>query len=232
MARFTCTGVRPQRAADGLLDNPKWNGVALHHADGYELHVERDDRHHPGYFGLSRASRPNEGIDMKISVRTTVLWCALSLSGYAFAQAPASVDSAALAAARDLVGKMQGDRSVVLQSMAAPMAGLVAQLGVKEPERAQVLVSEVILPTLSGRYDELIATQAQVYAANLALGDLQAAAAFYGSPAGKNFAAAQPKLAQAQVAAMTQFMTSVAPELQAKLSAAVQKHGWAAPARR
>lgn len=165
--------------------------------------------------------------------KAATLAAALLVSGAALAQlAGGVVDPAALAAARDVVSKAQGDRAAVLQSMSAPMAGLVAQLGVREPDRAQVLVNEVILPTLSSRYDELIDLQARSYATVLSVGDLQAISAFYSTPAGRNLATAQPKIAQAQVAGMTQWMTAVAPDLQAKLTSAIQNHGWNAPARR
>ena len=159
-------------------------------------------------------------------IRCAALALAVTLSSAALAQQPAPADPATLAAARDLVSKMQGDRNAVLQSMAAPMVGMVAQMGVSQADRAQVLVGEVIIPTLASRYDELLDIQAKAFAATLPTSDLQAAAAFYGSPAGRNFAAAQPKLAQASIAGMTQWMGSVAPEMQTKLQAAVQKHGW------
>lgn len=156
------------------------------------------------------------------------LCLALALSGAALAQQPSAPDAATLASARDVVAKMGGDRAAVLQSMAGPMTALVAQMGVKEPERAQVLVSEVVVPTLAANYDALLDVQARSYASVLSGDDLKAVAAFYGSPAGRNLAAAQPKLAQAQMAGMTQWMSGVAPELQAKLAAAIQKHGWGA----
>lgn len=159
-------------------------------------------------------------------IRSAFLALAVTLASNAFAQQAAPADPAVIAAARDLVSKMQGDRSAVLQSMAAPMAGMVAQMGVSQSDRAQVLVSEVIMPTLAARYDELLDIQAKAFAGALPVSDLQAAAAFFGSPAGRNFAAAQPKLAQATMTGMSQWMSSIAPDLQAKLQAAIQKHGW------
>ena len=157
---------------------------------------------------------------------------AIALSGASFAQQPAAIDPAVLTAARDAVAKMQGDRATVLQSMSAPMAGLVAQMGVREPDRAQVLVNEVIVPTLSAHYDELLDLQARSYVSVLSADDLRAIVAFYNSTAGRNLAAAQPKLAQAQITGMTQWMTGIAPEMQTKLSASIQKHGWGTPAKK
>lgn len=160
------------------------------------------------------------------------LCLATALSGAAFAQQPSAPDAATLASARDVVAKMQGDKATVLQSMAAPLAALVSQMGVKEPERAQVLVGEVIVPTLSANYDALLDVQARSYASVLSAEDLRAVATFYNSPAGRNLAAAQPRLAQAQMTGMTQWMSGIAPELQQKLAAAIQKHGWGASPRK
>lgn len=111
--------------------------------------------------------------------------------------------------------------------MAAPMVPLVQQLGVREADKAQTLVQEVILPTLTENYDKLLDGQAKSYASVLSVPDLKALAAFYDTPAGRNVAAAQPRLAQAQLAATTSWMQGIAPELQAKLQQAIKAHGWA-----
>jgi hypothetical protein len=110
--------------------------------------------------------------------------------------------------------------------MGAPMVGLIQQMGVKEADRAQVLVQDVVMPVLTSRYDELIDIQARSYAAALGKEDLQAIGVFYASPAGRRLVAAQPQLAQAQMTGMTQWMQSVTPEMQAKLVQAIQARGW------
>ena len=156
------------------------------------------------------------------------LFGALLLSCSAFAQAPAASAPTpdALKAARGIVTQMQGDRANVLKVMSAPMIGLMQQMGIKEPDRAQVLVQEVVMPLLSAHYDELLDVQARAYATALTVADLQAISAFYATPAGHNLAVAQPTLAQAQVAGMTQWISTLAPELQTKLAQAIQTHGW------
>ena len=53
------------------------------------------------------------------------------LLGAATAQRPAPTGPAALAATCDVVTTMQADRDVVLQSMAAPSAGPVAQTALR-----------------------------------------------------------------------------------------------------
>ncbi|MFC6739625.1 DUF2059 domain-containing protein [Methylobacterium tardum] len=137
-----------------------------------------------------------------------------------------------LKVARETVAQMQGDRAATLSSMAAPMVGMMQQIGIKEPDKAQVLVQEVVMPTLSAHYDELLDIQARGFATVLGKDDLQAIAAFYATPAGKRLAAAQPQLAQIQLAGMQQWMQAVAPEMQGKLIKAVQAHGWTAGAKR
>jgi hypothetical protein len=163
---------------------------------------------------------------MKSVASAALLAISLAVSSTAFAQSAAPADPATLSAARDVVARMQGDRAAVLQAMSAPMAGMLAQMGIKEPDRAQVIVSEVIVPTLSAHYDELLDVQARAFAGALSASDLQAVAAFFATPAGRNFSAAQPKLAQAQMNGMTQWMGKLAPELQTKIAEAAQKHGW------
>lgn len=108
------------------------------------------------------------------------------------------------------------------------MVGLIQQIGVKEPERAQVLVQEVVMPVLTAHYDELLDIQAHGFAAALAKEDLETIGAFYASPAGQRLVAAQPQIAQAQITGMSQWMLSVTPELQGKLEEAIRAHGWSA----
>ena len=160
--------------------------------------------------------------------------CIAAAPGLALAQQPPAAkpapDAATLKVARETVAQMQGDRAAVLGSMAAPMVGMMQQMGVKQQDQAQVLVQEVVMPTLTAHYDELLDVQANSYAAALGKDDLQAISTFYASPAGKRLVAAQPQLAQAQLNGMQQWMQSVMPEMQGKLTKAIQAHGWGASA--
>lgn len=155
------------------------------------------------------------------------------LGSQAQAQAPAApregqvkVEPDRLAAAREVVKRAQGDRTALLESMTAPMIGMVQQMGLKEPDRAQVMVREVILPILSAHYDELLGIQALSYAAVLSKADLQAVAAFYDTPAGRSLVKAQPELAQASLTGMQQWLGGLTGEMQAKIAAAGEAHGW------
>ncbi len=157
----------------------------------------------------------------------------LLLAGPALAQAPAKPpaptsvpDATALKAAREVVGKMQGDRAAVLTAMGGPMVGMIQQMGVREPDRAQVLVQEVLLPVMTAHYDELLDVQARSFATVLGTGELQAVSAFYDTPAGRALAKAQPQLAQAQLTGMTQWMGGLVPEIQSKMAQAIKAHGW------
>lgn len=138
----------------------------------------------------------------------------------------ATPDPATLKAAREVVMQMQGDRAALLNAISAPMVGMMQQIGIKQQEQAQVLVQEVVLPTLTAHYDELLDIQARSFAASLGKDDLQAIATFYATPAGKRLVVAQPQLAQAQMAGTQQWMQSVMPEMQGKLTKAIQAHGW------
>lgn len=143
-------------------------------------------------------------------------------------------DALTVAGAREVVVKMQGDCEVALASMGDPMVGLIQQMGVKDPERAQVMVREVILPVMTAHYDELLDIQARSFAGVLGANDLKAVSAFYDTPAGKALAKAQPQLGQALLTGMTQWMDALASEIQSKLVQAIKAHGWdkAAPTAR
>ena len=137
-------------------------------------------------------------------------------------------DPVTLKAAREVVAQMQGDRTALLNAMAAPMVGMMQQIGVKQQDQAQALVQEVVLPTLTAHFDELLDIQARGFATALGKEDLQAISTFYASPAGKRLVAAQPQLAQAQLVGTQQWMQAVTPEMQGKLTKAIQAHGWGA----
>jgi hypothetical protein len=152
----------------------------------------------------------------------------------ALAEAPAkpagtpqvAADPERLAAAKEVVAAAQGDRAAVLAAMKAPMVGMMQQMGIKEQDRAQVMVDEVVLPTLASHYDDLLSVQALAFAAVLSKEDLKAVAAFYATPAGRNMVKAQPQLSQAMLTGMQQWMGSLAPELREKIAKAAQAHGW------
>lgn len=173
---------------------------------------------------------------MRTATVITGICLSLSLSCGAFAQAAppagkpaaAAPDADTLKAAREVVTQMQGDRATTLNAMAAPMTGMMQQMGIREPDRAQTLVQEVLLPMLGAHYDELLDIQARSFASVLGKEDLQAVSAFYASPAGRRLAAAQPQLAQAQMTGVSQWMAGMMPEMQTKIAQAIKAHGWAA----
>ena len=138
------------------------------------------------------------GLALGISAPATVL------AQGALRPANTAPDPALVKIARDTVAQMQGDRAATLNAMAAPMVGMMQQIGIKEPDKAQVLVNEVVIPTLSAHYDELLDIQARGFATILGKDDLQAIGAFYATPAGKRLATAQPQLAQVQMTGLQQ----------------------------
>ena len=152
--------------------------------------------------------------------------CLASIPAFAQTNSVTTPAPAAVKAAREVVAQMQGDRATVLRAMSAPMMTFIQQMGVREPDRAQVLVQEVVMPVLTAHYDDLLDVQSKSYANALSVADLQTVSTFYGTPAGRNLAAAQPTIAQAQLTGMTQWMSTLVPEIQTKMAQAIQTHGW------
>ncbi|WP_244473017.1 MULTISPECIES: DUF2059 domain-containing protein [unclassified Methylobacterium] len=189
-------------------------------------------------FGVPRLAGANVGGTLLLNQFGRIvagLALCTSLANGAYAQAApspdkpsasATQDPATLKVAREVVAQMQGDRVTTLNAMAAPMAGMMQQMGVREPERAQVIVREAVLPMLTAHYDELLDLQARSFATVLSKDDLQAVGAFYASPAGRRLAAAQPQLAQAQMTGTTQWMQALMPEMQTKIMQVIKAHGW------
>ena len=106
------------------------------------------------------------------------------------------------------------------------MVGLMQQIGVRQPDRAQAMVQEAVLPLLSEHFDEFLEIQAKSYASLLSVADMTAALAFYATPAGQDLIHAQPQLAKLQVTGMTQWIASLQPELQTKVQQMIKEHGW------
>lgn len=166
----------------------------------------------------------------------------LMLGGQALAQAPApdapggvaqvEADPERVAAAREVIAAAQGDRAAVLAAMKAPMVGMIQQMGIKEPEKARVMVEEVVMPTLAQHYDALLSIQALAFATALSKEDLKAVAAFYATPAGRSLVKAQPQLTQAMLTGTQHWMRSIAPELQDKIAKAAEAHGWSGTVKR
>jgi len=144
----------------------------------------------------------------------------------AFAQTAASPSPEALKLAEQLVAKVGGERAATLQAISGPMVGMMQQMGIQQPDRAQALVQEAVMPVLSAHYNDLVQIEAKSYASVLSVTDLKAIVAFYDTPAGQSLIRAQPQLAQAKVTGMTQWMGTMQPELQAKIQQTLKTHGW------
>ncbi|WP_246688384.1 hypothetical protein [Methylobacterium sp. WL119] len=57
---------------------------------------------------------------------------AMAQSAAKLAAPAATLDPATLKLAREVVAQMQGDRTALLNAMAAPMVGMMQQIGVKQ----------------------------------------------------------------------------------------------------
>lgn len=135
-------------------------------------------------------------------------------------------DTEALRLAREIVAHTTGDRSATLQAISGPMVGMMQQMGVADPAKAQALVQEAVMPLLGAHIDALIDMEAQSYARALSVDDLRASLAFYESPAGRDLAAAQPMLGQARVSNLTQWIGGLQPEIAARTRQVMKEHGW------
>ena len=144
---------------------------------------------------------------------------------HAGAQAPTpSADNLALA--RQLVAATSGNKDQTLAAMNGPMIGLLHQMGITDPAKAQAVVTEAMLPTIDAHFDELLTIQARNYAQVLSGDDLRAIIAFYDTQAGQDLIKAQPALASARLTGLTQWLQSFQPELVAKVKQVSQAHGW------
>lgn len=135
------------------------------------------------------------------------------------------IDPALLKAARTTVQSMQGDRAALLNSMTGSMVAMSQQMGLKDTQ-AQVIVQEVVMPLLTSHFDDLLDIQALSLAAVLGADDLRAITAFYESPAGRRLVAAQPRLTQALLVGIRQWVATLMPEMQAKIAQAAKARGW------
>ena len=149
---------------------------------------------------------------------------ALAAAGPAAAQTAPS--PAALALARQLVAKVEPDPQQTVAAMSGPMVGMIQQMGVQQPDRAQAVVQEAVMPVLSEHMDSLIDQSARNYAQVLTEDDLKATIAFYDTKAGQDMIRAQPTLARLRVQGVTEWMGTLQPEIQTRIAAMMKQHGW------
>jgi hypothetical protein len=147
-------------------------------------------------------------------------------AGVALAQAPAAPTPEAQALARKLVTVIGGDRTAVLAAMTTPLIGLMKQMANTQSDRAAILVHDVLMPVLSEHYDELLNNQAKAYLALLSVSDIKAILAFYNTEAGQHLSAARPKLAQATMSGVVQWIAVLKPEIMQRTHDTMMAHGW------
>jgi hypothetical protein len=132
----------------------------------------------------------------------------------------------ALALAKQLVAKIEPAPQQTIATLSGPMVGMIQQMGIQDPVRARALVQEAVMPILSEHVGGLVDLSAQAYAQTLSVDDLKATLAFYDTKAGQDLIRAQPALAQLRLTGMTQWMSGIQPEMQAKIVAMIKQHGW------
>ena len=140
-------------------------------------------------------------------IRTTIIAGALLL-----APVPALAQAGTEASATKLVQLMKVEvvLDTMFQQMTPVMTGQVLTATAQAPgapaaikarltdatarARAESIMGEEMMRSLRKRYPQIANATAKEYAATFSEADLQAAIAFYQSPAGQRFVAAQPKL--------------------------------------
>ena len=148
---------------------------------------------------------------------------ALSLASPAFAQ---TATPEATSLAKQLVAKIEPNPQQTISQLGGSMVGMMQQMGIKNPEHAQVIVREALLPLLSEHIGELSDRSAAAYAETLSVDDLKATIAFYDTKAGQDLIKAQPMLAQRRIQGMTAWMGALQPEMQTRITAVMKQHGW------
>jgi hypothetical protein len=139
------------------------------------------------------------------------------------AQAP---DSARRAAARDLM-EAAGVAKTFEQVLPSLTASLSESFVALAPEKAKEIrdVFGRLTARFVDRKSELIDEIADLYARQLSAEDLTAAVAFYKSPAGMHFVAAQPVVAQQSVVLGRRWGEKIGREIEAEARRELKKRG-------
>jgi hypothetical protein len=148
---------------------------------------------------------------------------AVGLSGPVFAQ---TASPEALGLAKQLIAKIEPNPQQTINQLGGSMVGLMQQMGIKNPEHAQIIVQEAIMPLLSEHIGGLVDRSAEAYAETMSVEDLKAIIAFYETKAGQDLIKAQPLLAQRRIQGITAWMGEMQPEMQTKIAAILKQRGW------
>ena len=136
-----------------------------------------------------------------------------------------------MALAKQLVTKIEPNPQQTISQLGGSMVGMMQQMGIKDPQQAQAVVQEAVLPLLSEHIGDLIDRSAAAYAETMSVDDLKAIIAFYDTKAGQDLIKAQPVLAQRRIQGMTAWMGELQPEMQTKIAGVIKQHGWDKPAK-
>ena len=160
---------------------------------------------------------------MTIAFVLTVL--VLSVGHPASAQ-KANIDPARLAAAKEVLGA-----SGSAQQMDAVMPMMMNQMamifGTQKPQHKAEIdkAFQAVAAKFSARKQELIDLVAELYAETFSADDLKGLLAFFKSPIGAKFVAAQPQLLQQQMLAGQRWGQKIGQEVEAELRQELKKRG-------
>jgi hypothetical protein len=140
--------------------------------------------------------------------------------------APAPITPAQLAAARALViaSGMSRSFSVVIPQFVDQIGGSLAETRPELTEDLKAVFTE-LRPEFERQADEMIDIAAQIFAKHMNEADLKAASAFFDSPSGKQYVAAQPAILSDLVTAMDGWQGKVSTNMMTRVREEMKKKG-------
>jgi uncharacterized protein len=141
-------------------------------------------------------------------------------------QTPATASPSHLAAARALVIACGMSRSfgVIVPQFMGQIGSSLTQTRPELKSDLSVVLNE-LKPEFDRKVDEMIYVAAQIYVKQMSEQDLNAAVAFFESPAGRHYVETQPAFVTQVVAAMQGWRGKVSTDLMARVRAEMRKRG-------
>ncbi len=138
----------------------------------------------------------------------------------------APITPAQLAAARALViaSGMSRSFSVVIPQFVDQIGGSLAETRPELTEDLKAVFTE-LRPEFERQADEMIDIAAQIFAKHMSEADLKAASAFFDSPSGKQYVAAQPAILSDLVTAMDGWQGKVSTNMMTRVREEMKKKG-------
>jgi uncharacterized protein len=165
------------------------------------------------------------GVTMRMLTAVIFLAAVLMTSSLASAQ-KAPVDPARLAVAKELL--VASGSAQQFDAVMPTMLGQMAQIfGNQKPQHKGEIEKafQLMASKFASRKQELLDLIAELYAETFSTDDLKGLLAFYKTPLGAKFVAAQPQLAQQQMVAGQRWGMKIGQEVEAEVRQELKKRG-------